>query len=109
MPKVKADASRVQIKWNCPSAKKQAAAGVQHNASAPARSNPLHHHSTMGRKNHYDSLNDLYDELDNESILDSENILDDDDLALLTGPKATAPAKKRKSSPKKKPKAKRKK
>jgi len=41
--------------------------------------------STMGRKSHYDSLDDLYAELDHESIFDEDDPepLDESDLALL--------------------------
>jgi hypothetical protein len=47
------------------------------------------------RKPHYTSLEDLYSELDHESLFDDEEttLLDDEDLALIQTPK-TAPAKK---------------
>jgi hypothetical protein len=63
------------------------------------------------RKPHYDSLEDLYNELDHETLFDDEEtaLLDDDDLALIQTPKS-APAKKpvkktpAKKAPAKKPK-----
>ena len=61
----------------------------------------------MGRKNHYDSIEDLFDDLDHESLLD-DDLLDDEDLALLHGPKAPEQkkAKPKRKAPAKKPKKK---
>jgi hypothetical protein len=47
------------------------------------------------RKPHYDSIEDLYAELDHETLFDDDDndLLDDEDLALISRPKP-APAKK---------------